>query len=262
MISLVENQGFIAEDYATRIAKLFKNNEIVGGGLATSNAASRLIKGISWRESGEPSPYAGNGTAMRVAPLGLFYYNDLELLEKYAIEQGKITHKDMRCSAGSVIVALSVSYVLTHDTFDNYDLLDFLEQKIKPISELFSRELANLKNWIELPFDQAITRISQSGKPEMTSTFWNKISPYVIPTVLCSLYSFLCNKDNFMNTIATSIKVGGDVDTTSAISGAVSGAFLGIDAIPKIYSEIVIDQGKWGYSQLMSLAEQLYSKIN
>ena len=38
---------------------------------ARDGAARRLLAGTSWQESGTPAPYAGNGSAMRAAPLGL-----------------------------------------------------------------------------------------------------------------------------------------------------------------------------------------------
>ena len=74
MISLKENDGFYPESYARRIANIFKTDKIVGGGNATTNSANRLIKGFSWNQAGEPGPYAGNGSAMRVAPIRLFYF--------------------------------------------------------------------------------------------------------------------------------------------------------------------------------------------
>jgi hypothetical protein len=50
--------------------------------------------------------------------------------------------------------------------------------------------------------------------------------------VLWSLYSFLTSPDGYWETICTAIAVGGDVDATAAMAEAMSGAFLGLDAIP------------------------------
>ena len=68
LISLVERSGFNGDDYAARIVTLFKNNTIVGRGLATDEAVRRLLNGAYWKESGCRPPSAGNGTAMRAAP--------------------------------------------------------------------------------------------------------------------------------------------------------------------------------------------------
>jgi ADP-ribosylglycohydrolase len=44
--------------------------------------------------------------------------------------------------------------------------------------------------------------------------------------VLWSLYSFLRSPEDYWETVCTAIAVGGDVDTTAAMAGAVSGAYL------------------------------------
>jgi ADP-ribosylglycohydrolase len=261
MLSLVERKRFDPEDYASKIAEMFKNDKMVGRGHATNNAATRLIDGISWEESGEGSPYAGNGTAMRVAPIGLFFYKNPALLEIYAMQQGTITHKDERCSAGSLTIALAITYVLTNERIDPNELLDAIIPKVKNISELFAEELENLKEWMKLPFEEALVKISISGKPELENYYWDKIPPYVVPTVICSLYAFLKNTTSFIDAIGTAIRVGGDVDTTAAITGALSGTYLGIKAIPEEYSQVVNDQGTWGYMELMKLAEDVYTQV-
>ncbi|MHA2278897.1 MAG: ADP-ribosylglycohydrolase family protein, partial [Candidatus Kariarchaeaceae archaeon] len=57
--SFVDCKKFDPEDYAKRIASIFEERRIVGFGYATSQAAERLIKGIDWKNSGTPAPYAG-----------------------------------------------------------------------------------------------------------------------------------------------------------------------------------------------------------
>ena len=71
--SYVACEGFSPDDYASRIAAIFAQERIVGRGRATDAAARRLIQGVSWEESGTPPPSAGNGSAMRAAPIGLFF---------------------------------------------------------------------------------------------------------------------------------------------------------------------------------------------
>ena len=183
------------------------------------------------------------------------------MAQQYAVEQGIITHQDDRCKAGSVIIALTVSYVLTHEIIKPKELLNYLIPKIEPISQLFAEELKNLITWLQLPFEQAINRIAKSGKPEFQDYFWDKISPYVIPTVLVSLYAFLTNIESYTGSISTAIEVGGDVDTTAAITGAISGAYLVVDAIPLVYKKEINDKGEWGYAELMKLAEKLTNSI-
>jgi len=85
-------------------------------------------------------------------------------------------------------------------------------------------------------FDQLLIHekvlYSYGKSKEFLKDSWEGISPFVISSVLWSLYSFLKSPNNYLNSIKIAINVGGDVDTTAAMTGAVSGSFLGIDAIP------------------------------
>src|SRR5262249_18401814 len=85
--SWVACRGFSPEDYARRIAAIFVEDRIVGRGRATEQAAHRLAAGVPWYQSGEPAPQAGNGSAMRAAPVGLFC-RDPKMLVSVAHDQG------------------------------------------------------------------------------------------------------------------------------------------------------------------------------
>src|SRR4029077_10898933 len=100
--SLVRQRRLDPADYAGRIATLFTQNRVVGGGRATVGAARRIADGVPWDMAGTPAPAAGNGSAMRAAPIGLFFCGDPDGLVRAAHDQGRITHQDRRCSAGAI----------------------------------------------------------------------------------------------------------------------------------------------------------------
>jgi ADP-ribosylglycohydrolase len=87
---------------------------------------------------------------------------------------------------------------------------------------------------------------------------WDGITPFVIPSVLWSIYSFLRTPADYRETIYTAIRVGGDVDTTAAMAGAISGAYLGVGAVPGELARRLTDRGSWGYEELMALASKCY----
>ena len=190
LINLVENGKFDPEMYAKQIIHLFANNLIVGRGISTHKAYERLESGTSWKDAGEPGPVAGNGTAMRAAPVGMFYYNDNDKLVDIAVQQGLGTHKDERTKAGSVIIAAGVAYLLTHDEIDINHFLQFLAELTRPYSDMFADLILRLGKWVTLPYEVSLSEISQSGGP-MPGSGWDRISPYVVPSVLWSIYSFL-----------------------------------------------------------------------
>ena len=101
--------------------------------------------------------------------------------------------------------------------------------------------------------------ISQAGvDPEFGPLDRPGISPFVVGSVLWSLYAFLRTPDDYWETICTAIAVGRDVDTTGAMAGAIAGARLGLHAIPSHLAHLLNDHGEWGYDQLADLADRAY----
>jgi ADP-ribosylglycohydrolase len=260
--SLVVKSGFDPEDYSFRIAAIFDESRIVGQGLATAVAAQRLSSGIHWKQAGEPSPSAGNGTAMRVAPIGLYYWNDLEQLSETAHLQGWITHQDCRCSAGSVAIASTISFLLSRQTFNTADCVDFIATAARPYHTEFAELLRQLKEWIKFPPEEAIEYIGPAGRAlDFREDGWPGISPFVVPSVLWSLYAFLRHPDDYWRAIHVAIGAGGDVDTTAAMTGAVSGAWVGLEELPSHLTGRLNDMGTWRYSELIDLSERCYHSV-
>jgi ADP-ribosylglycohydrolase len=257
MQSYVECRRFDPDDYARRIAAIFREDRIVGRGLATEQAARRLAAGVPWQEAGTPPPSAGNGSAMRAAPIGLFFHDSPDDLVRGAESQGRITHADRRCSAGSVAIAGSVAMALASQEPPE-SWLGQLSEWAAVFDEAFGRDILQLREWIALGPEEAVVPISKCGVDPSYQDPWEGISPFVVGSVLWSLYSFLRSPDDYLETVRTSIAVGGDVDTTAAMAGAISGAYLGIEGLPSRLAQHVTDQDTWEYSNLVDLAHRCY----
>jgi ADP-ribosylglycohydrolase len=258
--SYVQSGGFDPEDYAHRIAALFRDDRIVGRGHATHQAAVRLIAGTPWDRSGTPAPAAGNGSAMRAGPIGLIYWDQPDALVAAACDQGRITHQDPRCNAGAVAIAGAVALALAAASPLPKDFLAHLCDWVRPVEGGFADELSRLPDWIDLPIDEAASVIARAGLGDNQEPDWPGISPFVVSSVLWSLYAFLKTPADYWETICTAVVVGGDVDTTAAMAGAVSGAYNGLGAVPIRAARHLRDQGSWGYSELKELAEKCYTK--
>ena len=249
---------FDPEDYARRIAAIFLEGRIVGHGRATEEAAKRLARGVPWDEAGTPPPSARNGSAMRAAPIGLLFYDDLDRLAQAARDQGFITHRDTRCSAGAVAVAGAVALALREGSVEPLDFLWRLSELTVRVNASFADALISLSGWVTLPPEQAVAHISRVGLERALDERWGEITPFVMPSVLWSLYSFLRSPEDYWQTIRTAIAVGGDVDTTAAMAGAISGAHLGLAEIPRGLARRITDQGSWGFLQLTDLVGRCY----
>jgi ADP-ribosylglycohydrolase len=65
----------------------------------------------------------------------------------------------------------------------------------------------------------------------------------------------------YRETICTAIAVGGDVDTTAAMAGAVAGAHLGRAAVPEPLARRLDDQGTFGHAALVELATDVHALV-
>lgn len=112
--------------------------------------------------------------------------------------------------------------------------------------------------WVSLPPEEAVIPISNAGLSPGFKNEWQGISPFVIGSVLWSLYSFLRTPEDYWKTICTAIEVGGDVDTTASMAGAISGAYLGLEAIPPHLANCLYRSGDMGSYELKELAYKSY----
>ena len=259
VISIVDRGKFDPLDYAERIAALFREDRIVGRGFATQAAAARLIRGIPWNEAGEPPPSAGNGSAMRAGPVGLLCFSRFDDLVQTAHDQGRITHKDPRCSAGAVVIAGAVALNLQEKTPHVADFVSQLSALAEAFDPILAIALQRIPRWLFQSPTTAASEITKAGVAPGFDDGWQGVSPFVTASVLWSIYSFLRSPDDYMESICTAIAVGGDVDTTAAMTGAISGALVGLDRLPRELAQQVNDAGTWGHDELVQLAHRYHS---
>ena len=241
-------------EFARRLAELFREGRDVGAGPGTRAAAFRLLMGVSWRVSGTPAPYAGNGSAMRVASLGLLFAGDPDALRAAASEQSRITHLDPRCAAASVAVAAATSLAIEPGPLDRRGFVGRLAAFVRPEDASVAGAIADLAGWMDLEPAAAARHVHASGLDPVHADRWQGISAFVTPSLAWSLYAFLRTPDDYWTTVCTAIGVGGDTDTMAAIAGAIAGARLGAGALPEPLVARLNDRGGWRAAQLAELA--------
>ncbi|MFQ5939722.1 MAG: ADP-ribosylglycohydrolase family protein, partial [Alphaproteobacteria bacterium] len=187
--SYVARKGFDPPDYARRIAAIFAEGRIVGRGRTTEAAAFRLAQGTPWDQAGTPAPAAGNGSAMRAGPVGLMSFDDPDGLIRAARDQGRITHADPRCSAGAVAIAGAVALALDDEVPEPGPFLARLADWAGRIEPVLAGCLGELEGWLALAPEEAVRPIARAGLEEGYREDWEGISPFVVPSVLWSLYA-------------------------------------------------------------------------
>ena len=151
-----------------------------------------------WVYSNDPKPYGsyGNGAAMRISPIGYCAASieDVAYLSDIAT---RITHNHPEGIKGARVVATCI--YLARNKYSK-----------KKIREYIEKEYPEVKG-----FDYETLR----------KTFdFNETCQGTVPQ---ALYCFLIS-NGFEDCIRKTVSIGGDCDTTAAMSGAIAEAFYGI----------------------------------
>jgi ADP-ribosylglycohydrolase len=221
--SIIRRRGvFDPEDAARAYLEWFESGDLRGIGRATIEAIMRLKKGAEWTESGKQGEYAaGNGSAMRAAPIGLLLCDDRIKMKEASRLDATITHNNSEAVAGSRAVNFFVSRGVCQTDFAEarLGLIDECIEFIGPCGvadRLFrAKELLIEK----MPASTAIQTLGSGG--------------YVVETIASAVFCFLKTPDNFEATVVSAVMGGGDTDTTGAVAGAISGAWNGTWGIPR-----------------------------
>jgi len=189
-----------------------------GIGRATYHAMKRLQAGVPWEQAGEKGEYAaGNGVAMRVAPIGLLHARDLDGLWQDVRDCGVITHRNEEALAGGFAVAYAVARAAAAQLDPETIILEILDQ-LEP-----SRLTDGLSE---------AARLLERGEPPLAALPALHLGGAAFETVPTAFYCFLRCPEDLPETIVSSIVAGGDTDTRACIAGAISGAYNGAEAIP------------------------------
>lgn len=248
---------FIIKKYSEGILNLFENNIIVGYGSTTKKFAENISRGTNFRYSGVNSK--SNGSVMRSDIFGLLFFNkDDDYLFDCVHKQSLITHLNYQTLACSLCVSFTIKYIMTNKVILDYELLYYLYLKIKKINIDVANAILNLKEILLYDFKDAYNKIKTY---ESISWGKEKLSSCSITTIMWALYSFLKNKNNFLDCLLISIKVGGDVDTIAKIACSFSGCYLGINCLPKEYLFQIHDKKRMDYLNINMKINSLINKI-
>ena len=254
LLAFVEARGWRAETFARRVSDLFAAGADVGAGTGTRAAASRLRAGTPWGLAGTPAPYAGNGSAMRAAPLGILFLDQPAAMVEAAVEHSLVTHLDPRCAAGAVAVAAAAALAVSRGSLNRADFLAGVADTAAVHDATVAAAVRGLDAWVHLPPAEAVRWLHAAGLDPAYPEEWQGISAFVTPSVVWSLYAFLRDPDDYWTAVCTAIGAGGDTDTMAAIAGAIAGARLGPAALPGPLVERLNDRGAWRAPELAGLA--------
>jgi poly(ADP-ribose) glycohydrolase ARH3 len=214
------------EDLAMRFARGYRWSR--GYGPAAAKVLRRIARGMPWQQANRsvyPSGSYGNGGAMRVAPLALFYASQPDELVAMARASACITHAHPAGQEGAVLVAVAVAAAAAKTSGADQDPRQTVLHACAPYGSLepFVARLALAHGWLEGEVKATPQQVRQQLGNGIAA------SDSCVTAIYCAA-RFLREELRAMLEFVASI--GGDVDTIGAMAGAVWGAANGCERLP------------------------------
>ena len=196
--------------------------EVFDIGNTTRQSIINLSKGVHPNLAGGQNEIDnGNGSLMRMLPLALLL-KDLSIEKRFDLvkEVSSITHAHNR-SVISCFYYLEFALQLMEgkDKFEIYENLKKTVPEFLNSNKIYSVELTHFDRLINDNINELEEDAIQSGG-------------YVIQTLEASIWCLLTS-DTYEDSVLKAVNLGGDTDTTGAVTGGLAGLFYGYAAIPK-----------------------------
>lgn len=177
------------EDYASSLKKFGRKYPNAGYGMMFNQ----------WLQQEESEPYNswGNGSAMRVSPIG-FACQSMGYTLEYAEKSAKVTHNHPEGIKGAQVTALAIHLARA------------------------GKSKTEIKDWLSKAYD--LSQTLEQIRPTYT---FNESCQGTVPQ---AIIAFL-ESENYEDAIRKAISLGGDSDTLACITGGIAQAYY--KAIPR-----------------------------
>jgi ADP-ribosylglycohydrolase len=202
-----------------------------GYGPAMHRILRRIASGVPWQEVAgsefEGQGSYGNGSAMRVGPVGAWFADDLDQVVEMASAPAVVTHAHNEAVAGAVAVAIAGALAWRSRDEPAIDWKAFLRRVSEYIPE--SEVLDRLRR-TERFDDQTSTAFA-------AAVLGAGADLSCVDTVPFALWIAATSLDNFADAMWRAVEEAIDVDTICAIVGGIVAMRVGVDGIPALWRE-------------------------
>ncbi len=228
IFQILRQYGHIDQDaLAASFAKYFDSRR--GYGMGAIRLLIAIQEGGSWRDLA-PAMFGGtgsygNGAAMRVAPLGAYFADDIDAAVENARLSAEITHAHPEGIAGAIAVAVAAAYACqlrqTQETRPTRQ--QFIDRVIPHVPK--SEVLYGIKRARELAPDTSLAQVVATlGNGSQIS------AQDTVPFVLWNAGEYL---HDYATAVWQTAMGGGDADTTCAMVGGIVVCYTSVGNIPK-----------------------------
>jgi ADP-ribosylglycohydrolase len=204
-----------------------------GGGFSEMTAINNLRDGLSAPISGSDNHEMwSDGSAMRIAPVGVFCAGDPEGAARLAAVEASVSHAgDGVFCAQAMAAAVSVAMVS-----DSWEAVLDAGLAAVPADSWTGR---SLRRGVEIGS-------AGGSRDEHLQQLYDEVSIFFYPwadvgpeAVALAFGVFASARGDYVESVLSGVNVGRDADTIAAMAGALAGALHGIDAVPTRWRDAV-----------------------
>ncbi len=211
IVEILKNYGHINQDaLAQAFARRYRQEPNRGYGGGAAHLLRQIAAGEDWRKAA-PALFNGgsfgNGAAMRAAPIGAFFSDDINRAAHEAQLSAAITHSHNEGQAGAIAVAVAAG-IAANDSHPSGR--EFLEEVVAHIPDGVTRQ--GVQTAMRIPAHDLLraTQILGTGREVSAQD-----------TVPFCLWSAAYHLHNYEEALWWTVKGLGDRDTTCAIVGGI-----------------------------------------
>ena len=213
-------------------------------GNSTMSSIRRLMKGVPPEEAGGRGENDnGNGSLMRIIPVGIFFANKpIEELLNAVHRASSLTHRHPRTLMACGFYCLMVRALMEGSSPDEAYKYAIDQARVNYTKMPFAEELNHFERLFSGLMGSVPETAIQSGG-------------YVIHTLEASIWCLL-NSKSFEEAVLKAVNLGEDTDTTGCVTGGLAGVYYGLKTIPKDWLNTIARKEDVG-----KLFEQFTGKI-
>jgi ADP-ribosylglycohydrolase len=226
IVQVLKSHGYVDQNaLAKRFARRFERDPERGYGKMTRIQMREIMTGAKWRDTaanafgGQGS--MGNGSAMRVAPLGAYFADDLERCVEEARASSLVTHTHPEGVAGAIAVAIAtaMAWQLRGISSTGHQFFDAVLQHT-PESKVRRGILLASTTPPEMPMTDVARALGNGSLVTAPDT-----APFCI-------WMAAHHPDHFVEALGKTVCAGGDCDTNAAIVCGIVALSAGRESIP------------------------------
>lgn len=227
VVDVLNRFGFIHQDaLAEQFAHRFLLDPARGYGAGAQAILSEIGQGTEWTKAASAAfggtGSMGNGGAMRAAPIGAYFADDLTQVIEQADLSAQVTHSHIegRCGAIAVAVAAALAHRRDFSTSEPFTKLLNVVSESLPESEVRRGVIAAMR----------------LGRSSTTATAASELGcghkVLAQDTVPFCLWVAARYRDDLKEALWQAASIGGDRDTTAAIVGGILSLWGGRSSLP------------------------------